>query len=138
MNTEKELTPRQLEDLEFRKQHSERMASDMLLVEEYKEHKIYQSKTDETSFIVIHPSPDYSVFIVGLDDSKSSGSRKSVPVTVANCREYINFSTRGQEKKEKKRDSGIVCLSKMSEELKPVSKESGSMIYAAGQPTSPS
>lgn len=128
------MNERQLEDLEFRKQHSERMASDMLFVEEYKEHKIYQSKTDETSFIVIHPSPDYSVFIVGLDDSKSSGSRKSFPVTVANCREYINFSTRKSEPKEKKRDNGIVCLSNMSEEeFRQYHKRKFTKKYLAGQ-----
>ena len=59
------------------------------VVEEYKGYDIV--KHEEDCFEVVG---DDTRFIVGLDDSKSSGRRIAVPVKIENARAYIDYITK--------------------------------------------
>ena len=73
------------------KKHAESMTKDTNFVKDYKGYKIYEDKDGKSHLIVY---PDYRIYIVGLDDSKTSGRRTSVATTVKDAENYIDWITK--------------------------------------------
>ena len=86
--------------LKFARQNYEQLKNnaDWKKVDTYKGYEIYQSKNDG-DFLTVSPAPEYTQFLVGLDDSKLSGKRKMAKTNISDAKKYIDWVTRSKKAK---------------------------------------